>query len=102
MPTFNAQTLPANDNINPYSFAIQLRGEYFVQKGKMIAYYGQMRFEALSAGSFSRLIAAHFASPLYGNDWMVANGQGELILGDRGHEINSYAVSYTHLTLPTN
>ena len=56
-PTFNAQTLPVNDNINPYSFSIQLRGEYFVQKGKMIAYYGQMRFEALSAGSFNRLIA---------------------------------------------
>ena len=36
-PTFNAQTLPVNDNINPYSFSVQLRGEYFVQKGKMIA-----------------------------------------------------------------
>ena len=40
MPTFNAQTLPADDNINPYAFAVELRGEYFVQKGKMIAYYG--------------------------------------------------------------
>ena len=65
----------------------------------MIAYYGQMRFEALSAGSFDRLIAAHFASPLYGNDWMVANGQGELILGDRGYDINSYDLDDGNLTV---
>ena len=99
MATLNAQTLPVNDNINPYSFSVELRGEYFVQKGKMIAYYGQMRFEALSAGSFDRLIAAYFASPLYARDWMVATGQGKLILGDRGYDINSYDLEDGNLTV---
>ena len=65
----------------------------------MIAYYGQIRFEALSAGSFDRLIAAYFASPLYGRDWMVATGQGKLILGDRGYDINSFDLDDGNLTV---
>ena len=66
----------------------------------MIAYYGQMRVRgAARPGPFDRLIAAHFASPLYGRDWMVATGQGKLILGDRGHDINSYDLDDGNLTV---
>lgn len=97
--TYNAQTLPSNDNVNPYSFAVDLNGQYFVQKGKMIAYYGQMKFESLNMGAVQSLVAGHFTSPLYFNDWMVANGQGKLILGDRGFDINSYDLDNGNLTV---
>ena len=43
-PTFNPATLPSNDNVNPYAFSVDLNGQWFTQKGKMIAYYGQIKF----------------------------------------------------------
>lgn len=97
--TYNPQTLPVNDNINPYAFCVDLQGQYFVQKGKMIAYYGQMKFESLSAGSVQSLIASHFSAPLFHHDFMVATGQGKLILGDRGFDINSYDLEDANLTV---
>ena len=95
----NPQTLPVDDNINPYAFCKDLNGQFFLQKGKMIAYYGQMKFESLSAGTLDRLIVGRFSSPLYANDFMVANGQGKLILGDRGFDINSYDLDNANLTV---
>ena len=97
--TWSPQTLPTDDNINPYSFCVDLNGQYFVQKGRMIAYYGQMKFEALNAGALSNLIAHHFSAPLYHNDFMVANGSGKLIIGDRGFDINSYDLEDGNLTV---
>ena len=75
--TYNPNTLPVDDNINAYSFCVDLNGQYFVQKGRMIAYYGQMKFESLNAGPLSGLIAAHFSAPLYHNEFMVAERQRE-------------------------
>lgn len=95
----NPSTLPVDDNINPYSFCVNLSGEWFIQKGKMIAYYGQMRFEPLAATSVSGLVAQRFSSPLYTRDWMVATGQGKLVLGDRGYDINSYDLEDGNLTI---
>jgi uncharacterized protein (AIM24 family) len=96
----NPQTLPVDDNINPYSFCIDLHGEWFMQKGAMIAYYGQMRFESLSAyASVASFVAARFSSPLYVQDWVVATGQGKLVLGDRGFDINSYDLGEGNLTI---
>lgn len=92
-------TLPVDDNINPYAFCIDLQGEWFLHKGKMIAYYGQMRFEALTVASVSALVAAHFSSPLYADDWVVATGVGKLVLGDRGFDINSYDLDDGNLTV---
>ena len=91
--------LPSNDNINPYAFCVDLQGEFFLQKGKMIAYYGDMRFELLTHGPLQSLIAGHFTSPLYANDFMVATGRGKLILGDRGFDINSYDLEDGNLTV---
>jgi uncharacterized protein (AIM24 family) len=65
----------------------------------MIAYYGQMRFEALTVASVSALVAAHFSSPLYADDWVVATGVGKLVLGDRGFDINSYDLDDGNLTV---
>jgi uncharacterized protein (AIM24 family) len=98
-PTFNAMTLPSNDNVNPYSFSVDLNGQWFAQKGKMIAYYGRIRFEALSAGPLDALVAASFHSPLYAHDWIVANGQGKLLLADRGFDVNSYDLERGNLTI---
>ena len=92
-------TLPVDDNINPYAFCVDLQGEWFLHKGKMIAYYGQMRFEALTVASVSALVAAHFSSPLYADDWVVATGVGRLVLGDRGFDINSYDLDDGNLTV---
>ena len=92
-------TLPVDDNINPYSFCIDLHGEWFMQKGKMIAYYGQMRFESLAATSLSAMVAVRFSSPLYSRDWIVATGQGKLILGDRGYDLNAYDLDDGNLTI---
>jgi uncharacterized protein (AIM24 family) len=98
--SLNPQTLPVDDNINPYSFCIDLHGEWFMQKGAMIAYYGQMRFESLSAyASVASFVAARFSSPLYVQDWVVATGQGKLVLGDRGFDINSYDLGDGNLTI---
>jgi uncharacterized protein (AIM24 family) len=98
-PAFNAMTLPSNDNVNPYSFSVDLNGQWFAQKGKMIAYYGRIRFEALSAGPLDALVAASFHSPLYAHDWIVAEGQGKLVLADRGFDINSYDLERGNLTI---
>jgi uncharacterized protein (AIM24 family) len=97
--TFNAATLPANDNVNAYAFSVDLNGQWFTQKGKMIAYYGQIRFQALSAGPLDMLVAESFHSPLYAHDWIVAEGQGKLLLADRGFDVNSYDLDKGNLTI---
>lgn len=99
VPTFNPMTLPANDNVNPYAFSVDLNGQWFTQKGKMIAYYGQIKFEALSAGFLDQLVATSFHSPLYAHDWVVAQGQGKLLLADRGFDVNSYDLDDGNLTV---
>jgi uncharacterized protein (AIM24 family) len=98
-PTFGPSTLPANDNVNPYAFSVDLNGRWFTQKGKMIAYYGQIRFQALSAGPLDLLVAESFHSPLYAHDWIVAEGRGKLLLADRGFDVNSFDLDDGNLTI---
>jgi uncharacterized protein (AIM24 family) len=98
-PTYGPATLPVNDNVNPYAFSVDLNGQWFTQKGKMIAYYGQIRFQALSAGPLDRLVAANFHSPLYAQDWVVAEGRGKLLLADRGFDVNSFDLDGGNLTI---
>lgn len=94
-------SLPVNDNLagNPYAFCVDLDGQWFMQKGKMIAYYGRMRFEALTATRMAELVAQRFSSPLYVQDWVVADGQGKLLLGDRGFDISSFDLDEGNLTI---
>ncbi|MCW2621331.1 MAG: hypothetical protein JWL64_933 [Frankiales bacterium] len=93
-------TLPANDNVNAYSFNIALNGSWFMRKGAMIAYYGQMRFEALtSVGSLTGMVAKQFSSPLYTREWVVATGQGQLMIADRGLDVNSLDLEDGNLTV---
>ncbi len=99
LQALNPATLPVNDNVNDYAFCVDVNGQYFVQKGKMIAYYGNIKFEALSVGSLDALVARSFSSPLYHHDWIVASGTGKLILGDRGFDINSFDLDAGNLSV---
>ena len=95
----DARTLPEDDNVNPYAFCVALDGQWFVQKGKMIAYYGRIKFEALGVGALDRLVTANFNSPLYVQDWIVAQGKGRLLLADRGFDVNSFDLEAGNLTI---
>ncbi|MET0199264.1 MAG: hypothetical protein ABW364_18710, partial [Rhodococcus fascians] len=73
-------TLPVNDNVpgNDYAFCVELAGQpWFTPKGAMIAYYGNVRFEPLGQTSMPAIVAARFSSPLYSNDWVLAQGSGQ-------------------------
>ncbi|AJT64339.1 AIM24 family protein [Streptomyces chattanoogensis] len=92
-------TLPADDNVNPYAFSVELNGQWFLQKGKMIAYYGSIDFHGIGHGRLDRLIAGSFHSPLHAADWVVAEGQGKMLLADRAFDVNSYDLEDGNLTI---
>lgn len=99
-PTWDANSLPADDNVNPYAFSIALAGEWFVSKGAMIAYYGNVEFAGVSQyASRASWVAARFSSPLYASEWVVAAGQGKVIVADRGYDVNSYDLDEGNLTI---
>lgn len=99
VPALGANELPSDDNVNPYAFCVDLRGEWFVQQGKMNAYIGQMTFELHTHGPQQQLVSQRFSSPLYARDFMVASGHGKLLLGDRGFDINAYDLEDGNLTV---
>ncbi|MFG7943515.1 AIM24 family protein [Streptomyces cacaoi] len=96
---FDARTLPVNDNVNPYAYSVDLDGRWFLQKGKMIAYYGQIDFHGIGHGPLDHLIAASFHSPLHAADWVVAEGKGRLLLADRAFDVNSFDLDDGNLTV---
>ncbi|MEC4018412.1 AIM24 family protein [Streptomyces sp. H27-D2] len=92
-------TLPVDDNVNPYTFSVDLQGQWFLQKGKMIAYYGRIDFHGIGHGRLDRLVAGSFHSPLHAADWVVAEGQGKMLLADRAFDVNSYDLEDGNLTI---
>lgn len=100
MDVYDAASLPADDNVNPYSFCLDLGHDWFLQKGAMIAYYGEARFDPLSSlSSAAAFVAARFSSPVYAQDWVVVAGRGKVVLADRGHDINSFDLEDGNLTV---
>jgi len=100
----NPSVLGSSDNLpgNGYAFCIDLTSPWFIRRGAMIAYYGQMEFRALTyglAGGVLQMVAQQFSAPLYLGDYSVAEGFGKLILGDRGYDINSYDLDDGNLTI---
>ncbi|HEX5565746.1 MAG TPA: AIM24 family protein [Streptomyces sp.] len=95
----DAHTLPSDDNVNPYAFCVDLDGRWFLQRGKMIAYYGQISFSGIGHGPLDRLIASSFHSPLHAADWVVAEGRGKMLLADRAFDVNSYDLDDGNLTI---
>lgn len=96
---FDPHTLPVDDNVNPYTFCADLQGQWFLQKGKMIAYYGRIDFHGIGHGPIDRLVAGNFHSPLHASDWVVAEGQGKMLLADRAFDVNSYDLEDGNLTV---
>ncbi|MFE6777190.1 AIM24 family protein [Streptomyces sp. NPDC057702] len=96
---YDAHSLPARDNVNSYAFSVALDGQWFLQKGKMIAYYGDIDFHGVGLGHLDRLIAASFHSPLHAADWVVAEGRGKMVLADRAFDVNSYDLDDGNLTI---
>lgn len=96
---WDVSTLPADDNVNPYCFSVDLNGAYYLQKGKMIAYYGEMRFSGIGRGVLDRVLEQNFNSPLHAADWVVAEGRGKLLLADRAYDLNSYDLQDGNLTV---
>ncbi len=83
---------------------MKLTQPLFMQTGRMIAYYPApggpgIKFEPLTAASVGAFVATRFSSPMYSRDWVVVEGQGHLILGDRGYDINSYDLDDGNLTI---
>ncbi|WP_241383707.1 AIM24 family protein [Rhodococcus sp. CH91] len=100
----NPSSFTGNDNVpgNPYAYCIDLQSPWFLSKGAMIAYYGRVQFSALTHGLHGQLlhmVASRFSAPLYLGDYVVADGAGKLILGDRGYDINSYDLEDGNLTI---
>ncbi|MFD0328924.1 AIM24 family protein [Streptacidiphilus monticola] len=77
---------------------MDLNGQWFLQKGKMIAYYGNINFHAIGHGPWTGWSAAT-STPLHAADWVVAEGQGKLLLADRKFDVNSYDLEEGNLTV---
>lgn len=99
---YNYETLPANGNLNSYSYSIELNKPMFTQKGKMIAYYGSLRFEALGSHLVDMMMHEAFNAPLYIYNFIVVTGNGKLILGDNSNDIASYNLENAHLTVQSS
>ncbi|HLS75954.1 MAG TPA: AIM24 family protein [Nocardia sp.] len=100
----NPMNLGESDNIpgNSYAYCIDLTKPWFMRKGAMIAYYGQMSFKALThglEGHLMNMVARRFSAPLFTGDYVVAEGHGKLVIGDRGYDINSYDLDDGNLTI---
>ncbi|MFB7877004.1 MULTISPECIES: AIM24 family protein [unclassified Nocardia] len=96
--------LGASDNIpgNDYAYCIDLTGPWFMRKGAMIAYYGQIQFQLLThnlQGHLMNMVSSQFSAPLFTGDYVVAEGHGKLIIGDRGYDINSFDLDDGNLTI---
>ena len=98
-------SLPNNDNVpdNPYAYSIEVTEPWFMSKGAMIAFYGNLTFHSVRGRSLSAqlmtAVSQRFSSPLYAQNWVVAEGHGKLVIGDRGYEINSYDLENGNLTI---
>ena len=100
MDVLGPSTLPRNDNVNPYAFCVDVRGSWFISKGAMIAYYGDVTFRSVTAyASVDAYVAARFSSPVYVQDWVVAEGSGQLLLADRGFDVNAFDLDAGNLTV---
>lgn len=75
----NPMTLGESDNIpgNSYAYCIDLTKPWFMRKGAMIAYYGQIQFQLLThglQGSLMHMVSQQFSAPLFTSDYVVAEG----------------------------
>lgn len=96
---YNPQNLPTDDNLNPFAYCTEVNGEAIVRRGKMVACYGSLRFEAMGSSVLGSDTKRSFNAPSFKNDFMAVTGRGKLILGDNGNHIASYTVEDATFTL---
>ncbi len=97
---YDPTTLPVDDNVNAYTFCVDLDGsQWFLQKGKMIAFYGAIEFNGIGHGPLDNLVRSSFHSPLHASDWVVAQGKGKMLLADRAFDVNSFDLDEGNLTI---
>jgi len=99
MTIYNPATLPKNDNLNRFAFVVDIDEQIFIRKGKMIAFYGALRFEAMGTSILDILVKHAFNAPKYIHDFVVAQGKGQLILGDNGFDIACYDLDAANMTI---
>ncbi|MBC7544828.1 MAG: AIM24 family protein [Candidatus Sericytochromatia bacterium] len=96
---YSPQNLPANDNLNRFAYSIAVKDEMFIQKGKMIAYYGALRFEAVGSGMLDILVKEAFNAPMYVHNYVVVTGAGSLIVADNCFDIASFDLADATFTI---
>ncbi len=99
MTTYNPTNLPKNDNLNRFAFVVDVQEEIFIRKGKMIAFYGELKFESIGSSLLDILIKNTFNAPAYIHHFVVAKGHGQLILGDNGNDIGCYDLDNANMTI---
>lgn len=99
MTVYNPNNLPKNDNLNRFAFVVDVKEQIFIRKGKMIAFYGNLSFEALGSSLLDILTLRAFNAPKYINNFVVAHGSGQLILGDNGNDIACYDLDAANMTI---
>ncbi len=99
MTVYNPHSLPKNDNLNRFAFVIDVKEQMFIRKGKMIAFYGELRFEAMGNNVLDILVRHAFNAPKYIHDFVIVQGQGQLILGDNGNDIACYDLDAANMTI---
>ncbi len=87
---YDPTTLPADDNVNPYTFCVDLKGsQWFLQKGKMIAYYGAIEFNGIGHGGHHVQVIDLTGDTLYveADRLLAFEGtlqQGTMFMGSQG------------------
>lgn len=99
MTVHNPATLPKNDNLNRFSYVIDVKEQIFIRKGKMIAFYGELRFEAMGSSVLDLIVRTAFNAPKYVHHFVVAHGSGQLILGDNGNDLACYDLDNANMTI---
>ncbi len=76
-----------------------VENQILIRKGKMVAYYGSLKFEALGSSLLDILVNEAFNAPLFVNHFICVSGRGQLILGDQGNDIAGYDLDNANLTV---
>lgn len=99
MTIYNPDTLPKNDNLNRFAFVIDVNDQMFIRKGKMIAFYGGLQFEAMGSSILEMVVRHAFNAPKYIHHFVVVQGKGQLILGDNGNDLACYDLDTANMTI---
>jgi uncharacterized protein (AIM24 family) len=97
--SYNRDTLPQSDNINRYSFSVEVTTEWFLKRGKMIAYYGHLSFQSIGSDVLDILVKEAFNAPQSINDYIVVEGQGKLILADNRRDLAGFDLDDANMTI---